>query len=192
MSVSGKPLAKGCIGRMTDGEIEKYLVFQFNPTRNAEKISPTYSMIDPPGSAFPTAVFKSVSTHQISFRLLLDAVETYSDVEEGAGASKAFIESLARQDLDPFIEGTGKFVAPPMCLVCIGSEGWYCVLTDLSFEVVRRSRELVPTRVWADMTFDVVFAGSEYTLNYYGRLNSLRGEREVSKANLNANIPLLG
>lgn len=176
-------MSKGCIARLSDGELESYLMFQFNPTRNSERINPTYSMIDPPGSAFPTAVFKSVSSHEISFRLLLDAVENYSDQLQGVRGGKAFLESLGRQDLDPFVEGLGQFVSPPTSLVCIGPDAWYCALTGLDFDVIRRSRTLVPTRVWADLTFKVVFTGNEQAIKYYRDLRTLRSAREVSTSN---------
>ena len=184
MSVTGRSLVKGCVARLRDGEIDSYLVFQFNPTKNTERISPSYSMIDPPGSAFPTAIFKSVSSHEISFRLLLDAVETYFIHLQGVRGAKAFLESLARQDLDPFIEGLGQFVSPPVALVCMGPEAWYCALTDLKFDSVRRNRDLVPTRLWADLTFKTIFTGNEYALQYYRNLSTLRSGQEVSTANI--------
>jgi hypothetical protein len=192
MSVTGRPLTKGCIARIRDGEMEGVLTFKFNPTSNTEEVAPSYTMIDPPGSSFPTAVFKSVSSQEVSFRLLLDAVEEYYEESLGISAEKAFIESLGRQDLSPYLEGAASFVAPPVSLVCLGSDAWYTALTSLSFEVIRRNRNLVPTRAWADLTFSSIYMGKSYTQKYYKNLNTLRKTRETSSVNVWEGVPLLG
>jgi len=178
MSVTGRPLHKGWIGRIRDGEIdpEAYLVFQYNPTTTKEGISPEYTMVDPPGSAFPTAVFKSVTSYNIDFQLFLDATERYA--ADGLLPQKAFLQSLAIQDLDPFVEGLGQFVSPPMVLLNIGPESWFCVVTSASADVIRRNRELVPTRIRADLAFQVVHQSMSHTISYYSGLGSRRATAE--------------
>ena len=101
--------------------------------------------------------------------------------------AKAFLESLARQDLDPFIEGLGQFVSPPVSLVSLGPEGGYCALTALQFEVIRRNREMIPTRAWVEVTFKKIFTGNEYALAYYKNLSTLRNDQEVAVANIPQN-----
>jgi len=181
MSVSDRPVQKGWIGRIRDGEIdpEAYLVFQYNPTNIKEDISPEYSMVDAPGSAFPTAVFKSVTSHNINFQLFFDATEKYTST--GLLAEKASLEAMAVQDLDPFVEGLGQFVSPPLLLLAIGEESWYVVATSVSFDVIRRNRELIPTRIRAELAFQVVHRGMSHTVSYYTKLSERRSSAERDK-----------
>jgi hypothetical protein len=179
MSYSGRPLKKGWIGRIRNGEIDGFYDFQYNPTETTESVNPQYTMIDPPGSPVPTAVFKSISNDEIAFQLLLDATDPYYQEQLGIWAQQSFLESLARPELATYLEGMGQFVAPPRVVLGLGPRIWDCVLTSYSFKTIRWNREMIPTRGFADVAFKTVFVDFDTLSGQYQELFVYRDMAEL-------------
>ena len=180
MSVTGRSLLKGWFGRIRDGEIDGIFDFQYNPTTMKHEVSPQYSMVDPPGSPIPTAVFKSVSNDVMKVKLLLDATDKYSSEEQGIWAKQSFLESLARPDLSSYLEGVGQFVSPPQVMMGIGPRTWDVVVTGLRVDTIRWNRDLIPTRAWVTMSLMSVYVDFETVLGEYQTLLVNRELAEVS------------
>ena len=178
MSYSDSSVIKGWIGRVRHGAIDGIMDFQFNPTSLDEDLAPQYTMVDPPGSPLPTAVFKSVSNDEISFRLLLDATENYSSDKQGILAQQAFLQSLARPELQSYVESFGQFVSPPDVVLTLGPRSWKSVLTECSFKTVRWNRDLVPTRCWATLTFKTILLELAWIDAEYNDTRDLRSLAE--------------
>lgn len=152
-SLTGRPLVKGYFARISNGELVETLNFQFNPSEVNRSRTVDYVFESPPGSALPTALFKSMSGDSFTISLLLDAVETFNSDEEGTSAQKAFFEAFTQPDIDLFSDDLGQFVAPPSARYGMGNESWPILFTSINFRDVRWNRQGIPTRTYVDLQF---------------------------------------
>jgi len=146
------------------------MYFQYNPTTDNHGVTPKYTMIEPPGSTGPTAVFNTISNDTIDLQLLLDATESWHHAQVGIGPQRAFLESFARQDAQPFVDGLGQFVAPPKAIISIGPDAWEGVVTKYDCLVTKRTRGLIPIRATVKLAIKTVYLGRSRTQLQYQAL----------------------
>lgn len=179
--VTGRPVARGWLARITDGAVVATYEFQYNPTEVAYEHTVNYSLSSAAGSPLPTAYFGSIQGQSVSFSLLLDATEGYSSREKGVLAQKAELISLVSPDLDRFSRSLGQFVSPPEVLFGMGPESVKVIVPKISFRDVRFNRELEPTRCYADIQLQAIYTSAEEYAFYLAKLARMRSMVVIGK-----------
>ncbi len=173
-AVTGRPLVKGYLGRISNGEMVDLFGFQFNPTEVTRARAVEYVFTSPPGSPLPFALFKGISGDTFTLQLLLDAVEDYDEDSEGTNAMKAALEIYTQPDYDEFSDDLGQFVSPPMARYSMGDESFEVVVLSSQFRDIRWNREGYPTRTFADLQMRTAYTNIASLRARLDRLNVLR------------------
>jgi hypothetical protein len=172
--VTGRPLVKGYLGKISNGEMVDLFGFQYNPTEVTRARTVEYIFTSPPGSPLPFALFKNISGDTFTLQLLLDAVEEYDQDSEGTSAMKAALETYTQPDYDEFSDDLGQFVAPPMAIYSMGEESFEVVVLSVQFRDIRWNRDGISTRTYADLQMRTAFTNIASLRARLDRLNLLR------------------
>jgi len=172
--ITGRPLVKGYLGRISNGEMVDMFGFQYNPTETTRGRQVSYNDISPPGSPQPTANFVSIAGDVITLQLLLDAVEDYDPNKEGTGAMKAALEMFTQPDYAQFSDDIGQFVSPPVARYGMGDDSWEVRVDSVQFRDVRFNREGQATRTYVDIQMTAIFTDIATLRSRLDRLQNLR------------------
>lgn len=176
MTVTGRKLTKGYLARVKSGSVVAVFPFQFNPTERTRNVGAEWVFEYPIGGSLPIARFAFTKGNQISFELLLDAVEGYDPDKLGVTAQMAELELMVNPDFERITEDIGQFIAPPQLRYGFGSDSWDVVMQELSLREVRWNRDGVCTRAYANIQLQANFIDLAsmldriYFLSSYGAL----------------------
>ena len=179
LSVTGRRLSKGWIGRVLDGEMVAVFTFQFNPSEITHDRGVEWVFESPTGSSLPTAIFRAIGGDTFALTLLLDATELNSRNSDGVRAKKAFLESLTQPDISKFNDDLGQFVAPPAVKFGMGGLMFDVVVSRASFRDVRFQTDLVESRTYVDLELRTYFVSVAAIKAHLQRLSSLRSRVET-------------
>jgi hypothetical protein len=171
--ITGRPLVKGYLGRISNGEMVDLFGFQFNPTEVTRARAVEYIFTSPPGSPLPFALFKSISGDTFTLQLLLDAVEDYDHENKGTSAMKAALEIYTQPEYNEFSDDLGQFVSPPMARYSMGDESFEVVVNSIQFRDVRWNRDGIPTRTYVDVQMRTAYTNISSLRARLDRLNVL-------------------
>jgi hypothetical protein len=151
MSYSGRPLAKGFLAQILDGEVKRSFEFQFNPTEFNRNRTVEYGWLSAAGSVMPEAVFTKIGPEEMTLSLLLDATMSFSVSKEGISAVMAALELFTWPDPSKYSEDLGQVQAPPQALFGLGNFSTTVVVQRFSPNIVRWNRDLQPTRAFVEL-----------------------------------------
>jgi len=177
--VTGRPVTKGWLARVSDGEIQAVFTFQFNPSERTRSRDIEYTIVSPVGSTEPTAEFRSVSGTRIVMTLLLDATENYDEDKEGVGAQLAWLESCTEPDIDRFNDDIGQFIAPNELRYGMGKDSWNVVMTRFNPREVRWNKSGFTTRAYVDIELQSTYRDIAAIKARLNRLKLLRSKVET-------------
>lgn len=174
MGEPGAPFVKGYLARLSNGRIEAFFPFQFNPTELTRGVTASYKFTSTPGSVLPQACFSYCEGGAMSCTLLLDAVENFDPAKGGVMAQEMELESYTTSDVNRFVENPGAFVPPPQCRLGLGQRSWPLLMVAVQFKEVRFSKDGYPTRAYADLTLKPDYRSMGEVMAYFQQIQRMR------------------
>jgi hypothetical protein len=176
-------LSKAFITKIVDDVIKSTYVFNMNFGELNSANEAEYNFISPPGSMFPTAIYRASNSSEITFSLLIDLGQCQSNsfymtwddkfgaVDNlGIEAHLAFFESLTLPEVDTFLASRSRWTAPPRLIFGFGERTWNVVCTKASRREVLYTRTMAPYRATVDVSLQPIFTNESDMLSYMRRV----------------------
>jgi len=189
--VTGSYPEKAWVTRSNTAGIEAEYQFQFNPTTISRNTTAQYTLVSPPGSTDPTAIFRSISGKTLDISILVDSTTSYfrkaqtvALIESGnpfttVDLDIAFWESLAFPDIGPFLEGGGKWTSPPRILFGYGLKYWHVVVTSVSVTEQMFDQAMRCMRAQIDVSMQSIWTTKEDNIGQAKNFDLLRSAVEI-------------
>lgn len=195
--VTGSYPDKAWITRSGTTGVEAEYQFQFNPTTINRNISAQYTLVSPPGSSDPTAIFRAVGGKILEISVFVDATTSYfrktqtqALIDSGnpfttVDLDIAFWESLVFPDIGPFLEGGGKWTSPPRVMFGYGLKYWHVVVTSVNIVEQAFDQAMRCIRAQIDISMQSIWTNKEDSIGQAKNFELLRKQVEVRGSSSN-------
>lgn len=201
--ITGDSPDKAWVVRYTDEVVQSEYMFQFNPTAISRNTTAEYTLVSPPGSVDPTAIFRAISGKKLDISIFVDSTTSYfrrtaresSITAESSiyGSNNsvtsvdmdiAFWESLVFPDIGPYLEGGAKWTSPPRVMFGYGQKYWNVVVTDVRVSEQMFDKSMRCLRAQIDASMQSIWIGKTGTVTEAENFNSLRAPVEIKENSL--------